>query len=206
MAGLFGLGSKRKPKAAQGKTLTTPKHFRLPDDLARAFTVPSVVELAADRDAADTMAEDRAKLLKRVPDTVADLIAQFAETKTTEQDQLVLTSLDTELKAAGLDWTDLANLLRFQIVAHRRASMQGVIQAARTHPNKMRLNDWELKFLGDIHRRDRLLTARQMTCLQSIIDSLNLSEDDYALRVASAAADLRDGLREVRAEDGDSPF
>lgn len=126
---------------------------------------------------------DRGKLLKGIPDSIPNLFAQFALTATSEQDQLLITSLDIELKAAGLDWQDLANLLRYQMVAHRRATMAGVINAAKAHPNRHRLSEWETKFLGDVGRRNRLLTDKQLSCLQSITDSLNMSDDDYALHV-----------------------
>lgn len=135
-------------------------------------------------------AADRSHLLKKVPDSIPDLIAQFSTTATADQDQLVITSIDIELKTAGLEWADLANLLRWQIVAHRRADLSGIIQATRAHPNLVkRLNDWERSFLESIDRKNaqqaRLLTDKQMSCLQSIIESLDMSDDDFAMRQVS---------------------
>jgi hypothetical protein len=124
----------------------------------------------------------RDKLLKSIPDKICELITEFGETTSTDQDQLILTSLDCELSAAGLTWTDLANLLKHQIVAHRVASMRGRVTAMRNHRNKQRLTEAEKKFLADVHRRGLLLSDKQEAWLQSITDSLNESADDFALR------------------------
>lgn len=129
--------------------------------------------------------DDRERLLKAVPDSIPDLITQFGATYTSEQDQLVLTSIGIELNAAGLHWHDLANLIRFQVVAHRKATVAGMINAAKCHPNAQRLTDWDRKFLTSVAHRKGLLTERQLACLQSITDSLELDDDAYALLVLS---------------------
>lgn len=131
----------------------------------------------------DVRTQARADLLKAVPDSIPGLIEQLDATVTADQDQLILTSLEIELHAAHLSWSDLANLIRIQVIAHRTASLKGIINAVKAHPKSDRLNDKEVKFLTDIHRRNMLLTDRQASWLQSISDSLNEPDDDYALRV-----------------------
>lgn len=125
----------------------------------------------------------RTHLLKAVPETIPDLFVQFEKTATAAQDQLLVMSIDVELKEAGLKWSDLANLLRFQIVAHKRATMSGFINATKKHPNHHRLSKWETDFLDSLSRRKVLLTDKQLACLQSVADSLDMSEAEFAERV-----------------------
>lgn len=138
---------------------------------------------------------ERDRLLKSMPDSIPDLVHELGETRTTADDQLVLTSLSIELNAAGLTWDDVANLIRFQIVAHRRATMRGHIQALKAHPKNGRLSEWEKGFLTDIHRRNQLLTERQMAVVHSIGESLALNDDDFALKlIASRPAMTGSGI------------
>lgn len=121
----------------------------------------------------------RAHLLKSFPESIPDLFIEFAKTSKASQDTLILASLDWELKAAGLEWRDLANLLRYQVVAYRRANMAGMVQAAKVHPNLIRLTQWEVDFLDSIGKQKRLLSDKQLSCLQSITDSLNMSDEEW---------------------------
>lgn len=140
--------------------------------------------------------EVRTQLIKRVPETIPSLIAEFDKTATSGQDQMLIMSLDIELKKAGLQWLDLSNLLRFQIVAHKRATMAGVVNATKVHPNRARLSDWEANFLNDIGRRKKLLTDKQMACLQSIADSLNMSQEAWSA-LADSSTNGTDRSRHV---------
>lgn len=131
---------------------------------------------------------DRAHLLKAVPDKIAELISQLGKTRTTDQDQLVLTSLDVELNSNGLTFDDLAGIVKMQIVAHKIASLKGRINAVKNHRNRQRLRQNELKFLNDIHKRAGLLTDKQEAWLQSITESLDESADDFAQRCLAREA------------------
>lgn len=127
-------------------------------------------------------AADRSKLFKSLPDSIPELVAQFDRTTTSGQDQLVITSIDFELKQAGLKWFDLGNLLRFQLAAHRRCTVTGFVNATLAHPNKARLTEWEVNFLRDIAGRKFLLSEKQLACVQSIADSLDLTEGEWTSR------------------------
>lgn len=118
-------------------------------------------------------------LTKSLPESVPDLFGQFGLSQTAEQDQLLLTSLSIELREANLTWKDLGNLLRYQLVAHRKPTMSGVVQALKAHPNHNRLSPWSVKFLDDIARRKTVLSEKQISCLQSISDSLELADEEW---------------------------
>jgi hypothetical protein len=118
-----------------------------------------------------------------VPESIPDLIVKFGDTVHADEDQLLISQIDIELKAHSFTWDDLANMLRCQVVARRRANLKGRIDALLHHPNKDRLIPKETKFLADIRRRGTLLTERQEAWLQSITDSLSDSDDDHAQRV-----------------------